>query len=122
MIKLEDEMNDHMVEFKTNNSDFLQNLTESEKIEYVTKEDWYIAYIANPSEDVQLSAIKANSHSFNYIKQPTDAAQIEYVKNLNYRSFYDFQETKRYIRMGHLKCEKALELYKKFNMVNGIIR
>ena len=54
----------------------------------VTKYVSAIRHIQNPTEDVQLAAVKANADAIIYIKNPSEAAQLEAISkeifNLNY--------------------------------------
>ena len=59
---------------------FVDNPSEEMQLEAV-KQDWYaIVYIKNPSEAVQLEAVKKHGSVIQYIKNPSEAVQLIAIK------------------------------------------
>ena len=54
--------------------------TEEELIQKIKKYPFYIQFIKNPSEKVQLTAVKQNGSTIYYIKNPSEKVQLEAVK------------------------------------------
>ena len=55
----------------------LNNMSEQEQLEAVSKNGLLIQYINNPSEDVQLKAVREDAYSIEYINNPS-----EYIKSI----------------------------------------
>lgn len=74
-----------------------------------------IEYIKNPSEAVQIEAIDSWGYSIEYIKNPLEELQIEAVRNLYYQWNND-NFVEKYINSA-----KAKELYSKLKKSHSII-
>ena len=65
-----------------------ESVTEEEKLEAVKQDSYSIQYIKNPSEKVQLEAVKQDGHSIRYIENPSEKVQLEaarqYGPNIRY--------------------------------------
>lgn len=54
----------------------------------VQKDGTYIRYINNPSEDLQLEAVKQNGYALEYINNPSERVQIEAIKQYPFNIEY----------------------------------
>lgn len=94
----------------------------SEKVQLAAIKDpysIYMYYIKNPSEEVKLAVVKQDGYTIRYIINPSETVQIKAVKNLYY-DHYDNDYNDYFINI-YIKSEKALELYDKLKSVNKIV-
>ena len=56
------------------------NPSEQVQLEAVKQKGWAIKYIKNPSEQVQMEAVKQDGWAIQYIQNPTEQVQMEAVK------------------------------------------
>jgi hypothetical protein len=99
---------------------YFQSLSEDEQIKYVSSWGEYIIYIKNPSEKVQLYAVKYGMARIEFIQNPTEKVQIEYIKSFYYNEyFYDDYD---YVINNYITSTKAKELYNKLKTVSRIIK
>lgn len=92
----------------------INSKSEEDKIKLIKDNPYNIRHIKNPSEAVQLAAVRIYKDSIMFIDKPTKLVQIELVKNYNYNYDYFFVEK--------LTSPKALELYYKLKKVHGVIK
>jgi hypothetical protein len=59
---------------------FIQNPSEKVQLAAVKKNPWAIEYIQNPSQEVQLAAVEKNSLSIRFIKNPSEKVQLNAVR------------------------------------------
>lgn len=105
---------------KQDKEEYFQRLSEEEQVKYVSSYGGYIMHIKNPSEKVQLYAIKYGMARIEDIKNPTEKVQIEYINGLYYNAlFYDDYEE---IINNYITSDKAKELYCKLKITSGIIK
>lgn len=57
---------------------------EAEIIDTIKADPYYIKHITNPSEKVQIAAVKRNSGTIEFIKNPSEAVQLAAVENDGY--------------------------------------
>lgn len=67
---------------------FINNPTEEMQLEAVRKYGCIIKYIENPSEEVQLEAVKENGEAIKYINNPSEDLQLEAVKENGFNLLY----------------------------------
>ena len=58
----------------------LNNMSEQEQLEAVSRNGLSIQYIDNPSEKVQLEAVRRDAYSIKYIDNPSEEVQLEAVR------------------------------------------
>ena len=54
---------------------YIKNPSEEIQIEAVRKNGYAIRFIKNPSEEIQIEAVKENGYAIEYIKNPTEKVQ-----------------------------------------------
>jgi hypothetical protein len=57
-----------------------ENPSEEVQLEAVKQDGFYIQYIRSPSEKIQLAAVKRNPFSIQFIENPSEEMQLEAVK------------------------------------------
>lgn len=62
----------------------------------------YIRYMSDPSEDIQLEAIKSDYRSFRYIKNPSEKAKIAAVKK-NYKYIRYIKDPSKDVQLAAIK-------------------
>jgi hypothetical protein len=97
-------------------------LTEEEQINFVQITHCNIECIKEPSEKVQIAAIKrfpGCGYVVRYIHNQTNKAQIEAVKNFYYEG--DEDDYDNFVNK-YIKYKKAIKLYHKLKSVRKIIK
>jgi hypothetical protein len=74
---------------------FIDNPSEKVQLAAVKKNPLSIQYIQNPSEKVQLAAVKRWSPSIQYIQNPSEKAQLASVEKDPHSIYYIQNPTKR---------------------------
>ena len=72
---------------KSENFNYIKNPSEELQLEAVKRNGYAIEFIDNPSEAVQLEAVKQNGVAIQYIKNPSEEVCLEALKS----SFYSHQ-------------------------------
>ena len=67
---------------------YIKNPSEAVQLAAVKHNGYIINYIKNPSEDVQLAAIKRYGHHIQYIKNPSEAVQLAAVNQNGLAIYY----------------------------------
>jgi hypothetical protein len=97
--------------------DYINNLSENKQIELINKNRTYviefqstplIKHIKNPSEKVQIAAVRKYFEDIVWIENPTEETQMECIRSIHYYDSIDDSVVK-----GNITSLKALELYKK---------
>jgi len=65
-----------------------EKLSNSDLLKIVAVTARAMQYIKNPSEQLQLAAVKQNGYIIEYIKNPSEKVQLEAVKQNAYAIFY----------------------------------
>jgi hypothetical protein len=73
--------------------------------------------VNNPSINVQLAAVNKNVYTIAYIANPSEEAQISAVNFFDYNDANDVAYFVKYIT-----SQKAMDLYYKLKKVNSIIK
>ena len=60
---------------------FIDNPSQEVQLAAVKEDPWSVKYIQNPSQTVQLAAVKKNPFSIQYIQNPSEKVQLVAVKN-----------------------------------------
>jgi hypothetical protein len=82
-------------------------------------------YYKNITESDQLIIVSANPAYIKYFSEPSEAVQIEAVKHLDYSSeqisMISYTYSHKYYLFRYINSPKALDLYEKLNKVGKII-
>jgi hypothetical protein len=99
----------------------IKNPSEEMQLIAVRKYGDTIKYMKNPSEKVQLEAIKEYSFSIMFIGNPSENAQIETVNSISLKGYIKDSDNNNFINT-YIKSPKALELYNKLKNTRKIIK
>ena len=76
--------------------------TEEELIQIVEYDPSYIQFIKNPSEKVQLTAVKQNGYSIRYINNPSEKVQLAAVNKIGSSIYFIQNPSEKVIRTAIL--------------------
>jgi hypothetical protein len=89
---------------------YIKNPTERVQLEAVKHSGGYlIQYIHNPSEEVQLLSVKLNGNAISYIKNPFEEVQLAAVEQDPYSI--------RFIKSPSIEVQKAAIYYSRYNLL-----
>jgi hypothetical protein len=82
---------------------FIDNPSEEVQLAAVKKLGYSIKYIENPSEEVQLAAVRKNPYSIYYIQNPTEKVQLAAVEQDGYLIRYIQNPSEKVIQLARSK-------------------
>jgi hypothetical protein len=108
--------------YESREIELVKSFTEAQKIKYVKENYWSIQWVTDPSDKICKAAIREDVLSMDYIDNPSESVQLEYIKRIDYGSKFEKRDARKYIKDGKISSKKALELFKKMEKTYKVIK